>query len=50
MRFWMALRCAHGSTNAVYLGVRYEINKKQQAKHMYQDEQQIRKNDVIVFL
>ncbi len=47
MRNSMACCLANGSTNAVYLGVRYENNKKQQAKHMYQDEQQIRKNDVI---
>ena len=50
MRFWMALRCVYGSNNGFCLGVGYEINKKQQAKHMYQDEQQIRKNDVIIFM
>ena len=27
MRNGMALRCAYGSTNAVYLGVRYQENK-----------------------
>ena len=50
MRNSMACCLANGSTNAVYLGIRYENNKKQQAKHMYQHEQQIRKNDVIIFM
>ena len=50
MRNGMALRCAYGSTNAVHLGVGNKENKRQQAKHMYQDEQQIRANVVIIIL